>query len=714
MSRINFVVFSIVASILFSGIILQNNAFAETVVKSTNFEKTTIIEIENNDNTQIKTVKMWLGQNSGAFKSFKTEKDWAGVKTPQGLLVFSTESPINQGESVRFGIKTEIANPGINWKTIDTNGNDISIGKTIATPITEQPSPQTDNTPPVTTPPVTKPNIDSATFRIIPEKPKNGDSIRIVGDGFAPKQQINFYINNEMIDDFMTDDSGHLIGKSKVPVNIEADRVEFSLADSEGHKKTISIRITHAENQVTSSKAKHVTITEFPEIVQPGQTVHVSGTGKPGSTLTIATKDPAGNKISEVAIPVDIQGNWSHDAIIPPDVGIGSRQVEISDGTDVITKTVSITILNTIRLTPSVTQYNPGDTMVFNGTAVGGKPIEIVIKDPIGKEVFSDIIPVDDSGYVKFEFSTDATSAKGTYIVLATQDQDTDIVRVGLGEPPVESIVASFDKLNYATSDKAVMAINGPASANVSILILDPSDKPRGPSDYVKLGLNGQNSYEIDLSTYKSGVYSVVLKYQKFQITEVFTVGLQIGAAGEIKMQATKQTYQQGNSILVLGSAKPNSLLNLKIIDPSGSTIRHKEIFTDKNGKFADSTFRIPADGAQGIWTVRAESGSNYADAKINVTTTAEMLFTISMDKTTPYQQKDTIRISGAGGGKSQTVIVSIFDSTGKRVVDLKTFSTSEGIFRIDWPTPADIPVGTYKVSVKIGISVAEATFAIQ
>lgn len=642
MSRINFVIFSIAVSILFSGVALSS-AFADTPAKSTNFEKTTIIEFENNGNTQIKTVKMWLGQDSGAFKSFKTERDWTGTKTAQGMLVFSTEKPVSQGESVKFGIKTEVASPGINWKTIDASGNDISIGK--AAPNTEQEVTTPPVTPPVT-PPTTKPssNFDDATFRIIPEKPKNGDNIRIVGDGFPPNRQINFYIDNEIIDDFMTDDSGHLLGKAKIPIN-KLDRVEFSLADTDGNKKTISIRIDYVESQPVNPKEKHITVKEFPEIVQPGQTVHASGTGSPGSTLTITSKDPTGNKISEVAIPVDTQGNWSYDTVIPPNVGIGSRTVEISDGTDTITKTVSITDLSSVDITSSTTQYSPGDKMLFNVTSTAGKPLEVVIKDPIGKEIFFDIIPVGDSGFVEFEFATDATSTKGTYVVLATQGSDTDVIRIGLGEPPGESIVGKFDKLNYSTSDKAKLTIQGPADANVSILILDPSDKVK-VTDTATLGLDGRKDYEIDLAAYKSGVYSVVLKYQKSQDLAIFTVGLQLGAAGEIKMQTTKQEYQQGNGILVLGSAKPNSLLSLKFSDPTGATVRQKDVFTDKNGKFADSSFRIPADGAQGIWTVRAESGANYADVKINVAGTASNEFTVSVDKTA-YKPKDMIKISG-------------------------------------------------------------------
>ncbi|HSA98219.1 MAG TPA: biofilm-associated protein, partial [Candidatus Nitrosotenuis sp.] len=351
--------------------------------------------------------------------------------------------------------------------------------------------------------------------------------------------------------------------------------------------------------------------------------------------------------------------------------------------------------------------------MSFNGTAAGGKPIEVVIKDPIGKEVFSDAIPVDDSGLISFKFATDATSAKGTYVVLVSQGSDTAIVRVGLGEPPQLSIVVKFDKLNYNTSDKAKMTISGPANVNVSILILDPSDKPKGPSDYVKLGQDGKRDYEIDLSDYKSGVYSAVLKYQKFQIDEVFTVGLQSGAAGEIKMQATKQAYKPGNAILVLGSAKPNSLLTLKFSDPSGATVRHKDVFTDKNGKFTDSTFRVPADGINGIWTVRAESGANYVDVPINVVSTADKAFTVITDKTT-YVAKDIIKISGSGGGKSQAVEVTISDSGGKTVVVLNTDTTSGGDFRVDWITPSDIAAGQYKASVKTGSSTEELTFTIK
>src|SRR5574338_987562 len=128
---------------IFSASSLAN---AETGAKSTNFEKTTLIEFTNNESTSIHSVKLWLGKDSGAFKSFKAEKGWTGTKTPQGVLVFTTVDELNPGQSVKFGIKTEVASPGINWRTMDSTGVELSTGKTLPGQVPSQ-----DNTPPTNT-----------------------------------------------------------------------------------------------------------------------------------------------------------------------------------------------------------------------------------------------------------------------------------------------------------------------------------------------------------------------------------------------------------------------------------------------------------------------------------------------------------------------------------------------------------------------------------
>lgn len=214
---------------IFSASIL---ASAETGAKSTAFEKTTLLEFTNNDSSPVHTIKLWLGKDVGTFKSFKAEKGWTGVKNSQGVLVFTSTEPLGSGESVKFGIKTEIESPGVNWKTSDSAGNELSVGKV---------TPQHRGK-------IGLPDyLKSATFKIIPESPKTGDSIRIVGEGFPKNSVLNLMINNEKLEDIRTDESGRVIGTAKIPITIQSDRIDLSLEDSQGSKKTISIRVKTME-----------------------------------------------------------------------------------------------------------------------------------------------------------------------------------------------------------------------------------------------------------------------------------------------------------------------------------------------------------------------------------------------------------------------------------------------------------------------------------
>lgn len=682
-------------------------ASAETSAKSTNFEKTTLVEFTNNDASEIQTVRMWLGKDSGEFKSFKSEKGWTGTKTPQGVLVFSTSDPLGSGESVKFGIKTEVEGPGINWKTVDTAGNELAVGKVLpGQTSTPPPPPPQDNTV------IPTPKMDGATFRVIPESPKTGDTVRIVGDGFPPKTIFKFTIDDQPLEDIQTDEKGHVSGTAKIPITKQADRVEFSLVDNQGNKKTISIRITQAEQVAAPQNTKKLTVDQGTSIAEPGEKVSAKGTGKPGSSIKITAKDPTGVKLYEAVVPVDNQGNWSHETVVPLDAPLGTRQVEFSDGLDTITRSFSVSISKTINISSSATKYNPGDKFVFNGTAKPDQSLQVVINDPIGKEIFSDILELDSTGVISFEYQTTATSTKGTYAVIATQGSETEIVRVGLGELPSPQIIAKFDKLNYASSETAKITIEGPAKANISILIIDPGDKVK-LTETVTLGLDGSKVHDLVLDGYKSGVYTAVIKHTKSEAQLVFSVGLQ-QSSGPILMQATKQEYLPGDSVLVLGSTNVNVLLSLEMLDPDGKVLKKKDIFSDKEGKFSEGTFRVPSDAKQGPWVIKAKSGSNSADAKFTVSGTITKTFSVKTDKTTAYRSGDYMTIIGTGGGKTQTVVIKILDSKNNEITDLTMSSTKEGSFQTLWPVPSGMEPGKYNIKATVGGETAETTFDLQ
>jgi len=604
---------------------------------------------------------------------------------------------LGSGESVKFGIKTEIESPGVNWKTSDSAGNELSVGK--VTPQHRDKIAQPDY-------------LKSATFRIIPESPKAGDSFRIVGEGFPKNTVLNLLINNEKLEDIQTDESGRIIGTAKIPITIQSDRIDLSLEDSQGNKKAISMRVEKTEEIPSPQNIKKLTVDNYVEIVEPGQKISTSGTGKPGSSVSITGKDPAGNKLYQAVVSVDALGNWQHETIIPLDAPLGTRTIEFSDGIQTITKSISISITKTINVDLSNTKYNPGEKFILSGTATPGQTLQVVINDPIGKEIHSDLLQIGESGVFNFEYQTVDTSTKGTYVIFLTLGAETEIIRVGLGELPSPQIIGKFDKLNYASSDTAKLTIKGPPKSTISILIIDPSDKIKH-TERIQLGLDGSKVYDLILSQYKSGVYSAVMKHPQSETRIVFSVGLQT-TTGNISIQATKLEYLPGENILILGSATPNSIISLEMTDPDGKKIKNKDIFSDKEGKLSEGTFRVPSDAKQGPWIIKAKSGSKFAEVNINVSGTATKTFNIKTDKTTPYKAGDYMTISGIGGGKTQTAIIVISDSNNNNVTELQINTTKEGSFQTLWLVPQGMVPGKYTIKVTVGIVTTETTFDLQ
>ena len=118
------------------------------------------------------------------FKSFKTEQGWTGEKNSQGVIIFTSSEGIKPGESVKFGVKTDKAKPGINWKALDRKDNQIDIGKVLSgdlPKVIQNTIPKQDEKPTVTGSGITGESV----FRIIPESPNIGSTIRVVGEKFG-------------------------------------------------------------------------------------------------------------------------------------------------------------------------------------------------------------------------------------------------------------------------------------------------------------------------------------------------------------------------------------------------------------------------------------------------------------------------------------------------------------------------------------------------
>ena len=687
-----------------SVILIPNNAYAvdDVIVKSVAFEKSAIIEFVNDGNEEINSFRIWLGSDYN-FESFKTENGWTGEKTPQGVIIFSSTEPIKKGESVKFGVKTNESNPGINWKALDKKGEQIEIGKSIADDWADQNAISSG-----------KGIIESSSFRIIPDKPNAGGSIRVTGDNFGTSQEFEFFINTKKIGTFDTDSNGHFMTTFQIPENQKAERVDFLVKDNSGNEKAISLRLGDAGTKIPESEIVKLTIKGIPDVMHRGDFLEISGTAQPGSAITASVKNPDNEVINTRTAEVGAKGEWqlAEPIIVPVDTAFGKYTAEISDGRDSIIKTWTVESSKVIVIVPKDIRFEPGETLKYNGTALPNQSIEIILEDPLGDEKISDIFQVDETGIVEFEYPTTANVDKeGTWTLIATQGKHKEFIYAGLGVNPTTPVNLEFDKLNYKSNEDAIITLTGKPSEVLSLLIIDPSDKPKGEAIPITLEPDGRGSHTLDLDGFSSGIYSAVISKGSAKSTEVFTVGLQTGS-GEISISTTKLSYEPGEAVLVLGETKPNVLLTLIMIDPDENEVKTKETFSDKNGKITEDAFRIPSEAVSGTWKINAKSGSNFDIIEMEVTALKieGMVITVEDAEQIPGVGKViTVRVLGA----SQTVNIEIISDEGKIIEELSFPASAEGKIIQPWIIPPGTEPGIYTFKAKDAFDTAETTYEV-
>ena len=680
------------------------NAYAadDVIVKSISFEKSTIIEFTNDGKEEVDSFRIWMSGDYN-FESFKTENGWLGENTPQGVIIFTSTESVKQGESVKFGVKTNESKPGINWKALDKKGEQIEIGKSIPEDLEDQ----------VTVSPNTEKGIfESSYFRVIPDKPNAGGSIRVTGDNFGSSQQFEFFINTKKLGSFDTDSKGHFMTTFQIPENQKAERVDFLVKDKSEGERNISLILGKQGTNIPSGEIVKLTIKGLPDVMYRGDFLEISGTGQPGSAVTASVKNSDNEIINTRTAEVGAKGTWqlSEPIIISLDTPFGKYSAEISDGRESIVRTWTIESSKVIIIVPTNLRFESGETLKYNGTALPNQPIEIILEDPLGDEKISDIFDVDDTGKVEFEYHTTANVDKeGTWTLIATQGKHKEFIYVGLGQLPSIPINIEFNKLNYKTTEDAIITFTGKPSEVMSLLIIDPSDKPKGEAIPITLKDDGRGSYTLDLNGYSSGIYSAVISKGTSKSTETFTVGLQTGS-GEITINTTKLSYEPGEVVLVLGKTKPNILLTLTLIDSKDNEVKVKETFSDKNGKITEDAFRIPSEANPGTWNINAKSGSNFYMVEIEVTSLITEGMTISVedgDKIPGVGKIITLRVLGA----EQIVTIEIISDEGKIIEELSFPASAEGKIIQPWIIPPGTEPGIYTFKAKDAFNAAETTF---
>ena len=710
------ILLSIIILFSISIILIPSSVYAQEInVKSTGVEKTSIITFTNDGTKDIKIFRIWLSQDA-KFESFKTEKGWVGEKTPQGVIVFSSSDSIKENQSVKFGIKTDKPNPIINWKGLDSIDSVIDTGV-----ITTEKIQKVNKNPIIDS----NQNIidtdgeifSNSEFRIIPDKPNAGSTIRVVGENFGTSQLFDFYIDNNRIGNFESDNNGNFITTMKVPNNVSGDRIEFKVKNNQGEEKIVSLRLGDNQNRIEKIENVKITINGIDNIVHRGDKLELFGTASPGTAVIIEIKDPQLKIINSRTEKVDGTGNWklTEPINIPFDAPFGKYTVTTSDGRNQNLKYWTIETNKTILLNPTEPMFEAGSIIKFNGTALPNQLIELVLENNLGKEVSSDIMNVGELGFIEFEYqTTENEDVEGTWTLIATQDKFKEFIYVGYGEMPSIPVNIEFDKSNYKSSEKAVVSLLGKPSEILKIMIINPSGAIMGQDIEVKLQEDGRATYELDLGGYGSGIYTAVAQKGNAQSSEKFSVGLQLGS-GPIQAQTTQTEYSQGERILLIGSTNPNVLLTASLIDPNGVEIKSLEIPSSSDGTFKVEGFKIPKNAISGTWKINVSSGSNIDRTEFEVISTESDGIIIEIG--------DTIEIPGFGESikigitttQKTSVTMQVFDQKSNLIGnDLSCSPTADFKCEILWTVPKDIIPGTYIISVNDSKMTVTKTFEIK
>ena len=694
--------------LLVSSIILvssfESSLAEEVIVTNTGFENSTILELKNSrgNTASIDTVRIWLsGENE--FKSFKTEQGWMGKNTPQGVIIFTSQKEVNPGEGVKFGIKTTEKNPVINWKALDLNGVVISSASTKVT-ISNTAENQSELNQPK--------NFgikDESSFRFIPEKPSSDSNFRVIGEDFIPNESLSFYIEDELIESIEIDDDGKILFTSKTPTVTNDKRIEFTLVDSGGNEKSLSIRIPQVENREISETIK-LSLGNTPKDVRRGETVTLEGMGTPNTTLTITNTDANRNILSIDTVKIGFDGKWEYENLFSPESDLGIVSIEISDGKSMALRNIDVITANIINIRTLETKYETGDIVKFEGDVIPDQDMSIVLEDSIGAEVFSRTISVGESGKVDFEIEIPRGSIEGTYVLLAFQQNEEGVTIFGVGQEPEPVLIVRSPKLNFSSGEIAEITIQGPVNSQIALILIDSSDREK-VSDTINLGPDGKGIYKIDTGDLANGAYTLNTKRGESSGSVMFTVGLTTGS-GAISIQTTRDEYKPGEQILILGNTGSiNVLLEITITDPKGNVIKKIETFSDRFGVFKIDNFRIPSDAQVGKWDVNAKSGGNFKNYVFKVKG-ENMSLTINTNKSN-YNFNELMNITGDGARMSATVTIKIFDFNGIKVGELNITAKSNGDYATVWQIPTILEVGEYEILADDGATNMTAKFSI-
>lgn len=677
---------------------------------SSALDSTIIVTIDNSGTVPIHSVKLWLAEGN-SFESFKTSGGWTGLIQAPNLLTFSVVTPVDTGESAKFGVVTSLPTDGINWQALDVSDTEITRNFVVPTEASE-PQPIGSNPSNVgsgDTPTASTGILDDSTFRVIPTSPNIGSQVRIAGDGFGSQKSLTLLLGTLNLSTIQTNDSGVFVHTVRIPDQTAADRVEFTLNDNEGSTLQRSVRIGEVPTRMVHAESRGLVFNNIPSTITASDTVMIAGTGTPGEFIVLTIVHPAGYAIENSKLQIKPNGSWSRIFETSSNSSVGLYSATVTDGATTLKKTWAIETGDAILVSSGRVSYETGEELIFRGTAAPDQTLIVRLTNPQNIPLYEEAIPIDSTGRVSFEIPTTSSYTKGTYAAHLSQGSLERVIPIGIGGRPDNLFEVKTDKINYDSNQSANVTVHGSPESEAVLSISNTAKQEVLLTTSIRLGVDGLYQHELPLKDYPKAIYTATVSYGRNSSDRDFSVGFAHNA-GAMDINTIKSSYIPTEPIIVIGSASNDkTLVDIALVSPSGIEEQADTIFTVRQTSAGGDTrksaafnavFFIHSNDEPGLWKVVVKSTNETAEAIFEIASTLVEEVIITAD----LIDSDTgsaVLISGTGVTPGRQLGISITYNSIDVIEDsLLVRSTSDGTFVMEWTTLEDLFPGTYTIVV--------------
>lgn len=623
----------------------------------------------------MKDLVMWFVSDN-TISSYVVQDGWHATSSSDSIWIMGDVQP---GESLGVGLNYDGEAPQLAWQA--NIGAEEHTGWLLGenmVDIAEEPAQTIQDDTSEAEPPATAAITSESRFRIIPDKPSAGSTVRIAGEGFGGDQRMALEIGGYPVDAVTAGPGGTFVATRTIPDGLTG-RVDIVVQDMYGDSLGISIRLAEEQDVRPIATEAQLAIEVGAGTYTTGEFLEVAISAGPVSTVVVSLTGPGQTLLTTKAVQTDHEGMWysDHDIIIPYGAREGRYTIQVNDGANVISEIVRIESDADIAVRPTKSIFEPGDTLRFVGQVRTDSDVYFILQDPDGTELALESNRVDSTGTISWEYDTKPNFRTGTYTLLVMQDDDTHFVYAGLGSLVEVPISINFDKSAYLPSEKPLISIASEPMDVLTLLILTPSDNIIH-RDIIHVRQDGRAVYMLDLERYPSGVYTAIIKEGTVQSDYRFGVGLKTGVS-DIEI-TSKAAHEPGESILLLGNTDPDAVLAISLVDPNGHTVQTINTFSDKTGSISEKRLRVPPDAQQGTWSIKATSGPNSDIIQTEVEDTD-----ISHMRVVVLESDDGLQIRVTGAVETSSVTITITQGGDPVGTAMRAYITAEGIGQIPW-----------------------------